>query len=331
MPNNFGEILRALRKERGLTAVQLSKMINISQSKISKIETGKYKKIDPDLVQKIYRMFNVSADQILGLKDRDDSCYTKVINLPQKKAEDLKNALAYAREEFSKLTLQDERVSEIIDVLDSFSIELNPDGNNVSIICHRGFIHGGWLTESQTSYALVLMSFFSELCYKAKRVVKKIQKTEYSIAINALTSYLGRVFREQALYNVKADFDFKAKEFNKEFKMFIEEAIATLSFESESTDDMLKEIRGIYETIIFENGKIKYYDFVSKVVKDVDINNAVEIQYMFMNLYSQAYAETRMLENNHEYEDIYGIVLQQIIMMRVLIPKYFLAQKKGSI
>ena len=70
---------------------------------------------------------------------------------------------------------------------------------------------------------------------------------------------------------------------------------------------------------------------LSKIVKDVDINNAGEIQYMFMNLYSQAYAEkTRMLENNHEYEDIYGIVLQQIIMMRVLIPKYFLAQRKGS-
>lgn len=327
MPNNFGGILRALRKERGLTAVQLSKMINISQSTISKIETGKYKKIDPNLIQKIYRMFNVSADQILGLEDKDDSCYTKAINLPQKKAEDLKNALVYAREEFSKLTLQDERVSEITDVLDSFSIELNPDGNNVSVICHRGFIQGGWLSESQTSYALVLMNFFSELCYKAKKVANKIQKTEYSIAINALTSYLGRVFREQALYNIKVDYDFKAKEFYREFKMLIEEAIAILTFKS---DEMLKEIRGIYETIIFENGKIKYYDFISKCVKDVDINNAVEIQYMFMNLYAKSYAETRMLEQNHEYEDIYGIVLQQIIMMRVLIPKYFLAQREGS-
>ena len=316
MPNNFGGILRALRKERGLTAVQLSKMINISQSTISKIETGKYKKIDPNLIQKIYRMFNVSADQILGLEDKDDSCYTKAINLPQKKAEDLKNALVYAREEFSKLTLQDERVSEITDVLGSFSIELNPDGNNVSVICHRGFIQGGWLSESQTSYALVLMNFFSELCYKAKKVANKIQKTEYSIAINALTSYLGRVFREQALYNIKADYDFKAKEFYREFKMLIEEAIAILTFKS---DEMLKEIRGIYETIIFENGKIKYYDFISKCVKDVDINNAVEIQYMFMNLYAKSYAETRMLEQNHEYEDIYGIVVQQIIMMRVLI------------
>jgi len=61
----FGEKLRYLRKQRGMTIVQTAEALGYSSnSYISELETGK-KKPTADLVFKVARLFNVSADRLL--------------------------------------------------------------------------------------------------------------------------------------------------------------------------------------------------------------------------------------------------------------------------
>lgn len=64
----FGEKLRTLRKQRGLTMVQLAEALGISsQGYLSNLETGR-RTPPADLVVKIADFFEVSLDQLL----RDD-------------------------------------------------------------------------------------------------------------------------------------------------------------------------------------------------------------------------------------------------------------------
>jgi transcriptional regulator with XRE-family HTH domain len=61
----FGEKLRYLRKQRGMTIVQTAETLGYSSnSYISELETGK-KKPTADLVFKVARLFNVSTDRLL--------------------------------------------------------------------------------------------------------------------------------------------------------------------------------------------------------------------------------------------------------------------------
>lgn len=65
---NVGEIIKELRKERNLTQSQLAEMLWTSQDTVSLWERGKSL---PDLTMiiKLTKIFNVSADYLLGLKD----------------------------------------------------------------------------------------------------------------------------------------------------------------------------------------------------------------------------------------------------------------------
>ncbi|MBR2903153.1 MAG: helix-turn-helix transcriptional regulator [Clostridia bacterium] len=63
----FGEILKALRTEKGLGQVQLAKELDVSKSVISLWELGG---ADPTLsnLKKIARFFNVSIDFLAGME-----------------------------------------------------------------------------------------------------------------------------------------------------------------------------------------------------------------------------------------------------------------------
>jgi len=61
----FGEKLRALRKQHNMTHVDLAAVLGYaSSSQISFLETGK-KKPTADLILKISKLFNISADLLL--------------------------------------------------------------------------------------------------------------------------------------------------------------------------------------------------------------------------------------------------------------------------
>lgn len=64
----YGERLRELRCEKGLTQKQLAEKLNISQNSLSKYERESLD-LSTELIVRICRYFQVSADYLLGLDD----------------------------------------------------------------------------------------------------------------------------------------------------------------------------------------------------------------------------------------------------------------------
>lgn len=64
----FGEILAELRQDKGMTQQDLAVMLNVSKSSISNYETGQ-RRAHTELICKVAKVFNVSADYLLGFSD----------------------------------------------------------------------------------------------------------------------------------------------------------------------------------------------------------------------------------------------------------------------
>lgn len=64
----LGERVRGLREDKDMNQTQLSVVLNTTQKKISRIETGEN---EPNLqdIRTLCTYFNVSADYLLGLTD----------------------------------------------------------------------------------------------------------------------------------------------------------------------------------------------------------------------------------------------------------------------
>ncbi len=64
----FAERLKNLRKEKGLSQAELAKALNLTQRKISYLETGQF---EPDLtiLWKLSSYFGVSCDYLIGKSD----------------------------------------------------------------------------------------------------------------------------------------------------------------------------------------------------------------------------------------------------------------------
>jgi len=66
MELSFGEKIRLLREEKELNQIELAQATNMTQRKISYIETNKYEPGIGDIIE-LCKFFNVSADYLLGL------------------------------------------------------------------------------------------------------------------------------------------------------------------------------------------------------------------------------------------------------------------------
>lgn len=64
----FGEKLRELRKQNGLTQKELASMVGITKSVVSFYELGD-RTPSPDIVRKLAQIFHVSSDYLLGIKN----------------------------------------------------------------------------------------------------------------------------------------------------------------------------------------------------------------------------------------------------------------------
>ena len=64
----FSERLVQLRKEKGLTQLELAKILNTTQRRISYMESNK---VEPDLSTLVLlsNYFEVSTDYLIGIKD----------------------------------------------------------------------------------------------------------------------------------------------------------------------------------------------------------------------------------------------------------------------
>ncbi len=65
---NFNERIRALREDNDITQAEIAEALNVTQRKISHLETGDS---EPTLldIEQYCRYFNKSADYILGYTD----------------------------------------------------------------------------------------------------------------------------------------------------------------------------------------------------------------------------------------------------------------------
>ena len=62
----YGQRLKELRMEKGLTQTELAKILNTTQKSISKYE-NEYLDVSTETIIKICKYFDVSADYLLGL------------------------------------------------------------------------------------------------------------------------------------------------------------------------------------------------------------------------------------------------------------------------
>ena len=63
---NYGERLRAARREKGLTQTELAEKLGITQKSYQRMETGTHD-LKMSTIYKICKTLDVSADYILGL------------------------------------------------------------------------------------------------------------------------------------------------------------------------------------------------------------------------------------------------------------------------
>ena len=66
--NNFGERLKELRIEKGLTQSELAVKINSTQKQISKWEIG-FLEPNIDAIKRLALFFDVTSDYLLGLEN----------------------------------------------------------------------------------------------------------------------------------------------------------------------------------------------------------------------------------------------------------------------
>lgn len=64
----YGQRIKEIRQEKGLTQAQLAEMLTTTQSTIGKYEREEIQ-LTVDTIIKICKVFEVSADYLLGLED----------------------------------------------------------------------------------------------------------------------------------------------------------------------------------------------------------------------------------------------------------------------
>ena len=91
---SFGERLRELREEIGMNQNQLGKILGVTGRQVSNYELDNQILRDEESFQKIFKLFNVSADYLFGLsKDRNYDNLMKDLNGYEKLSPDLKKEL----------------------------------------------------------------------------------------------------------------------------------------------------------------------------------------------------------------------------------------------
>ncbi|MCD4695582.1 MAG: helix-turn-helix domain-containing protein [Bacteroidales bacterium] len=97
MKATFGEYLRKLRTEKGLTLTQLAAKLGLDSANLSKIENGK-RDFDEKRIKLVAKEFNIDFDELhdeffselIAKKLYENNCSDKVLQLAEKKIKYLK-------------------------------------------------------------------------------------------------------------------------------------------------------------------------------------------------------------------------------------------------
>ena len=258
-----------------------------------------------------------------------------------RKSEELLKDIENIRKELTNLVDEDFRIFEILQQLEYFHIDTEPDSKGmIGIYYGYGqFPMGGRFQEDEMLYALIILNFYCDFYYKCKKVIRRIRKRTYSEKINSSLHTLGMTIRKQALNDIKINEKFRTKHFCKAFKNFIHVATRALghkydqigykhltdTFDAEEALE-LEHIRKIYEKISFKDNTITYFDYITKTFKTFGINDTVEMQYMFMNLYTKAYMESVLWLKKEDSSGQWCPMTpwQLIRKLKMMISQYFL-------
>ncbi len=69
---DVGQRIKKLRESLGLEQMELAHRLNISQSKMNKIETGFQKRIEPDILVDLSNILGATVDYIVGRSDNPE-------------------------------------------------------------------------------------------------------------------------------------------------------------------------------------------------------------------------------------------------------------------
>ncbi|NMW17248.1 MULTISPECIES: helix-turn-helix domain-containing protein [Bacillus] len=105
----FGQRLKALRLEKGMTQQQLADFLDIEKSNISRFESGKQSPSNDNRV-KMAKLFNVSVDYMLGLSEHK--------SLDKEKSEKISKDAAALMEKINKLPPEKRKLIE--NLIDNF-------------------------------------------------------------------------------------------------------------------------------------------------------------------------------------------------------------------
>ena len=75
LPGNLQERLRELREEHGYSRNKLADTIGIDRTRYGRIENGSIKSINSDVLLKLAKLYDVSADYILGISNTPERTY----------------------------------------------------------------------------------------------------------------------------------------------------------------------------------------------------------------------------------------------------------------
>jgi HTH-type transcriptional regulator, competence development regulator len=97
MKEPFGEYIKNLRVENGLTLTQLAAFLGIDSGALSKIENGK-KKLDEKILPRIAEKFNLNLEnlknefisEIIANKIYESNCTNEVLQLAEEKVNYIK-------------------------------------------------------------------------------------------------------------------------------------------------------------------------------------------------------------------------------------------------
>lgn len=128
---SLGEYIKLLRKSKKITSINLSRMINKSDSYISHLENGRYKSPDYDTLYEILKRLSVDEDKIEDFLEHFDILSPNRIEWEEKQimlsmeepSEEEVQSWAAKAEEYDNFLLEDYERSEdgnelVIDILD---------------------------------------------------------------------------------------------------------------------------------------------------------------------------------------------------------------------
>ena len=105
--------IRELRKEKGITQIELAKLLNVSDRSVGFYETGE-RDPDTDTLKKLASYFDVSIDYLLGHSD--------IRNPKELKTE------AKAFHSLDVTGLPEEAIEKVKDYIELMKLKYNPDG-----------------------------------------------------------------------------------------------------------------------------------------------------------------------------------------------------------